>query len=54
MLDAVKVTRFSGVEVTCRSAQSNSFEFECQPGAKEDAGVAPEDITYIFTLVRTQ
>jgi hypothetical protein len=46
MLDAVKATY--------RSAQSNSFEFEWQPGAKEDAGVAPEDITYIFTLVRTQ
>jgi hypothetical protein len=38
----------------CRGALTNSFEFEWQPDAKEDAAVAPEGITYILTLVRTQ
>ena len=49
-LDAVKVTRFSEVEIMSHSAQSRTVEFEWQPDAKEDAGVALGDVTCILSL----
>jgi hypothetical protein len=49
-LDTVKLNRFSEVEVTCQSVQSNNFEFKWQPATKEDADIAPADVIYILPL----